>query len=92
MIKTFKHKGLKHYFIDNKKSLLDKKQLKRINRLLDRLDAAEEIADMGLPGYGLHPLKGTKKNFWSIKVSGNWRITFQFEAGHAYDVNLEDYH
>jgi len=61
MIKTFKHKGLKRYFMDNEKELLNKKQQRRIARLLDRLDAAEEIADMGLPGFGLHLLKGNKK-------------------------------
>ncbi|NES24027.1 MAG: hypothetical protein F6K41_35235 [Symploca sp. SIO3E6] len=32
------------------------------------------------------------KETWSIKVSGNWRITFEFEDGNAYEVNLEDYH
>jgi toxin HigB-1 len=47
---------------------------------------------MCLPGFGLHQLMGKKQNFWSIKVSGNWRIIFKFENGYAYDVILEDYH
>ncbi len=47
---------------------------------------------MDLPGYGFHRLKGTRSDTCSVKVSGNWRLTFRFEAGHAYDVNLEDYH
>lgn len=45
-----------------------------------------------LPSYNLHESKGDKKGIWSIKVSGNWRITFKFEKGHAYNLNLEDYH
>jgi len=47
---------------------------------------------LNLPGYGLHKLAGDRKDLWSIKVSGNWRLTFRFDQGHAYDVNLEDYH
>jgi proteic killer suppression protein len=27
-----------------------------------------------------------------MKVSGNWRLTFSFNEGNAFDVNLEDYH
>ena len=29
---------------------------------------------------------------WSVTVSGNWRIVFRFEGGHACDVDLIDYH
>lgn len=47
---------------------------------------------MRLPGYDLHELKGDGKGTWSIKVSGNRRITFRFEEGEAYDVDFEDYH
>jgi plasmid maintenance system killer protein len=48
--------------------------------------------DMNFPGSGLHQMKGDRKGEWAVKVSGNWRITFKFADGHAYDVNLEDYH
>ena len=35
----------------------------------------EEIADaLGVPGYRLHPLKGDRKGYWSVRVSANWRI------------------
>jgi proteic killer suppression protein len=50
------------------------------------------VKALALPGYALHPLKGDLKGFWSVKVSGNWRIVFRFEAGEAYDVDLTDYH
>lgn len=92
MIKNFKHKGLNKYFVNNDKSMLNAKHCGRISRLLDRLDGSIQINDMDLPGYGLHKLLGDRKNTWSVTVSGNWRITFRFESGHAYDVNLEDYH
>ncbi|MGI2904195.1 type II toxin-antitoxin system RelE/ParE family toxin [Tolypothrix sp. VBCCA 56010] len=56
------------------------------------MDSALILEDIRLPGYDLHELKGDRKGTWSIKVSANWRITFKFEDGDAYDVNLEDYH
>ncbi|MDQ3687321.1 MAG: type II toxin-antitoxin system RelE/ParE family toxin, partial [Acidobacteriota bacterium] len=49
-------------------------------------------SDVDLPGYRLHELKGDRKGTWSLTVSGNWRITFTFSEGDAYDVDLEDYH
>lgn len=56
------------------------------------LDTASVIEDMDLPGYRLHQLQGERKETWSISVNGNWRITFEFEQGHAYIVDYEDYH
>ncbi len=47
---------------------------------------------MDLPGYRLHPLKGELSGLWSVTVSGNWRIVFRFEDGHATDLDLIDYH
>jgi len=47
---------------------------------------------MNLPGWKLHQLKGGRKGTWAVNVSGNWRITYRFEGGDAYDVELEDYH
>ena len=47
---------------------------------------------MNIPGYRLHPLKGDLKGFWSVTVSGNWRIVFRFEDGQVVDVDLTDYH
>ena len=51
-----------------------------------------EPRDIGLPGLGLHPLKGKDRGRWSVWVSGNWRVTFAFEGNDAIDVDYEDYH
>jgi proteic killer suppression protein len=45
-----------------------------------------------LPGYRLHRLKGEWKGYWSVTISGNWRIVFRFEDGDAFDRDLVDYH
>jgi proteic killer suppression protein len=57
-----------------------------------RLDAAAAIADMDLPGFRLHPLKGELKGFWAVTVRANWRVVFRFIEGDALDVDYLDYH
>ena len=92
MIKNFKHKGLEQFFTKNSRKLLDTKDLPRITRILDRLDTVIVAKDMDIPGWDFHELKGNRKGVWSVAVRKNWKITFRFENGEAYDVNLEDYH
>ena len=64
----------------------------RIALALADLDDAGTPSDLDLPGYRLHPLKGDLKGYWSISITGNWRLIFRFEDGDAYDVDLVDYH
>lgn len=59
---------------------------------LAALDTALTIRDMDIPGYLLHQLKGRAKKRWSIWVSGNWRLTFEFDAGDVYVLDYEAYH
>jgi len=92
MIKSFEHKGLEKYFYNGDKSGIQPNHAQKIADILDRLDASFEIRDMNYPGSNLHQLKGKLKEFWSIKVSGNWRITFKFITGDAYIVHYKDYH
>ena len=56
------------------------------------LNGAKQIGDMDLKSFRLHPLIGNKKGLWSVTVTGNWRITFEFIDGDAFVVNYEDYH
>lgn len=60
--------------------------------LLAALDTARTIRDIDIPGFKLHLLKGNLKNRWSISVSGNWRLTFEFRDGDVYLLDYEDYH
>lgn len=92
MIGSFKHKGLKRLYEKDDESKLKPDQLKKIRRILSLLDIADAPGDLDLPGYGLHPLKGDLKGHFAVSVSGNWRITFRIESGHAEDVDLVDYH
>jgi len=53
---------------------------------------AVQPSDLDMPGYRLHALKGDRKGFWSVTISGNWRIIFRIVEGDVYDVDLVDYH
>ncbi len=92
MIKSFVHKGLEDLFYEGTKKAIQAKHAKRLEMILDLLDATHKISDMNFPGSGLHQLQPKKENVWAVKVSGNWRVTFIFENGHAYQVDYLDYH
>ena len=92
MIKSFRHKGLQKFFFDGTKKGIQPKHAEKLGDILDLLNATSEIEDMNFPGSDLHPLKGDLRGFWSVKVSGNWRIIFRFEKGDAFDVDYVDYH
>jgi len=92
MIKSFKHKGLEHFFLDGTKAGIQAKHAGRLRLILGRLNASTDPRDMNLSGLGLHELSGDRKGTWSVKVSGNWRVTFTFSNENADDVDYEDYH
>ena len=92
MIKSFKHKGLQKFYETGKTTGIQAEHKKRLKLQLVALNTATEIEDMDIPGFKLHPLKGKRKGIWTISVSGNWRLTFEFEDGNVYILNYEDYH
>ena len=92
MIQSFKHKGLELFFKTGRTSGIQSKHAKRLQLILGRLHASVSPKDMDLPGLFLHSLSGKRSNIWSVKVSGNWRVTFRFNDTHAEIVNYEDYH
>ena len=92
MIRTFRHRGLKRLYERGDPSRVGADLANRTALALADLDDASKLGDIDLPGYRLHPLKGDVKRLWSISISGNWRITFRFEGGDAYDVDLVGYH
>ena len=64
-----------------------------VRRKLDHVNAAARLGDLRAPpGNRLESLAGNRKGQHSIRVNEQYRITFRFESGHAYDVCCEDYH
>ena len=92
MIKSFKHKGLESFFYDGSIKGIQFKHTKRIADILDLLDAADTISVMNFPGSGLHKLEPKHQGLWAVRVSGNWRIVFEFQDGDAFLVDYVDYH
>ena len=92
MIKDFRHKGLEKFFVTNSTRGIQSNHGSKLRIQLAMLNAATEVDDMDKPGWNLHQLKGQKAGTWSVKVSGNWRMTFGFREGDAYIVNYEDCH
>jgi proteic killer suppression protein len=92
MIKSFRHKGLKKFYDTGSVAGIQPQHAKRLRTQLAALDTASEIDDMDIPGFKLHPLKGTDIDRWSVWVNGNWRVTFEFHDSHVYVIDYEDYH
>ena len=91
MIESFTNKDLENLFKKGDKKGLPPECIKKIRLRLEAIDAISAIQNLrGL--YGLHELSGDRKGTWSIRLTGNWRITFRFSDGAAYDVDIEDYH
>jgi proteic killer suppression protein len=92
MIKSFRHKGLRRLYETGSAAGVQAAHAKRLRLQLAALDSARTIDDMDIPGFRLHPLKGTERGRWSIWVNGNWRLTFEFRDGNAHVLDYEDYH
>lgn len=92
MIKSFKHKGLENFFYSGTKKGIKPEHAGKLERMLDRLNAANDLKDMNYPGSYLHALSGDRTGQYSVRVSGNWRVIFEFVNGDAYVVDYDDYH
>jgi len=92
MIASIRHKGLRRLYENDDPRGLTSEHVQKLRDILARLDAAVRVADMDLPGFRLHPLKGDLAGFWAVTVRANWRVLFRIQGGDAYDVDLLDYH
>ena len=81
MIVSFRHKGLRDLWFKGDTNKIDGRMHDRIQRRLDALDQAADPADMNVPGFDFHALKGHKPPRYTVHVNGPWCITFRFENG-----------
>jgi proteic killer suppression protein len=91
MIRTFRNKALQSFAERGDARRLSIQNTRRVRQVLDLLDAAKAPQALNLPGLFLHELKQTPGRY-SVRLTGNWRITFRFDGQDAVDVDLEDYH
>jgi proteic killer suppression protein len=93
VIGSVKHKALRRYIEMGDRQGLPPDCVARLKRLVSALGAAESLDELEtVPGWRLHPLKGELKGFWSLSVTGNWRLIFSWSNGRAEDLDLVDYH
>jgi proteic killer suppression protein len=92
MIRSFRHAGIEELFLTRSKAGIQLDHAPKLRRPLQALNFARRAQDMNQPGWHFHALQGELKGFWSVKVNGNWRITFGFEEEDAVLVDYLDYH
>ena len=92
MIQSYRPRGLKRLFEQGDRAGVGEAMLPKVGRILSILDVAETVEEIDLPGYRLHRLTGNLRGFYSVRVTGNWRIIFRFKDGSALDVDMVDHH
>jgi toxin HigB-1 len=91
MIRSFRNKGLARFWNDGDPRGVRSDLRERVRRRLTALDAAQDLRELGTPGWSLHALQGKPRRY-AVSVNGPWRITFEWEDGEALRVDLEQYH
>jgi toxin HigB-1 len=91
MIRSFRSKALAELWRTGR-SKIDARLHKRILARLDRLNGIGAVEDMNLVGFDFHALRGFSPVRYTVHVNGPWCLTFEFDNGDAYRVDLEQYH
>ena len=91
----FRHKGLRQLHEDGIAKGVPPAMADKLRKLLFALETADDLGQIGrFPGWKLHQLKGGLQGFWSLTITGNWRLIFRYDAetNTAGDIDLIDYH
>ena len=91
VIGSFRHKGLEELYFSGKTRRIGADRIAKCARILQLLDLAMRPEDMNIAGFRFHGLQGKPKR-WSVRVTGNYRITFAWLGENALEVDFEDYH
>ena len=88
MINDFKHKGLKELFEKGRTNRISPQHKAKCIRILDALEAATLPQQMNIPGFYYHSLTNVKPPVYSVRVSGNYRVTFEWRGQDAENVDF----
>ncbi|GAA2104524.1 type II toxin-antitoxin system RelE/ParE family toxin [Brevibacterium salitolerans] len=92
MIISFRHSGLEALYRTGSRRGVRPDHAAKLTRILTILDVAASPPDLDLPGFRLHQLRGDMSGHWSMKVNGDWRVTFRFIGEDVELVDYTDYH
>ncbi|HWE06483.1 MAG TPA: type II toxin-antitoxin system RelE/ParE family toxin [Rhizomicrobium sp.] len=89
----FRHKGLERFWRTNDSKGISSRWTEKLRAMLTAIEEANDVTEVGLlPGWKLHPLKGSKRGAWSMWITGNQRLTFLVDGDTVSELNIEDYH
>jgi toxin HigB-1 len=91
VIASFRHKGLEELYLAGKSRRIGSDVMRKCGRILQLLELADKSEDLNIAGFRFHSLHGEPKR-WSVRVTGNYRITFGWSGDKAQEVDFEDYH
>jgi len=91
MVGNFRHKGLEELYFTGATHRIGAQFIRKCVRILQALDVSTHPEEVNLAGYRFHRLHGSPPR-WSVRVTGNYRITFGWTGETAADVDFEDYH
>ena len=93
MIRNYKHKETQKIAAGEQSRKLPFDIQQRAFNLLQQIEAASELADLGSPpGNRLHALKDDRAGQHAVSINMQWRICFVWRDGGADDVEITDYH
>jgi toxin HigB-1 len=91
----FRHKDLRRLYENGHARGVPSAMADKLRKLVFAIETAETIEQFGrFLGWRLHPLKGDLKGYWSLTVTGNWRLIFRYDEpmNMASEIDLIDYH
>ena len=91
MVASVRHEGLEEIYFTGKTRRIGADHVRKCVRILQLLEVAGKAEDMNIAGFHFHGLQGNPKR-WSLRVTGNYRVTFGWSGETAVDIDFEDYH
>jgi proteic killer suppression protein len=81
-------------------AIFERRRVKRFQQIagvalrrLVQIDSAEDIRDLrSPPANRLETLKGDRAGQYSVRINDQYRVCFRWKSGHAFDVEIADYH
>jgi proteic killer suppression protein len=93
MIKSFKSKETEKVWNGVRSTKLPLEVQKIARRKLRMINNSIDLKDLRIPPSNrLEKLSGRLKAYHSIRINDQWRIIFIWKQGHAFDIQIIDYH
>ncbi|HZF31231.1 MAG TPA: type II toxin-antitoxin system RelE/ParE family toxin [Gammaproteobacteria bacterium] len=93
MIKSFRDRETEKIWEERSSKKLPKSIQSRALMKLQQLNAAGDLRDLRIPvSNHLERLSGNRSGQWSVRINDQWRVCFEWTAGHADNVEICDYH